>query len=89
MGKNKALIGGAALLATVAAGWWAVTRPDADTAAGTQAAAPSGNPDLVLADKARIAALGIEMAAATSAGEVPLADIPATIAPPPNSRVAV
>ncbi|MEL0210293.1 MAG: efflux RND transporter periplasmic adaptor subunit [Novosphingobium sp.] len=89
MGKNKALFGGAALLTTVAAGWWGLTPSAADKTSETQAAASAGNPDLVLADPSRIATLGIELAAATSAGEVPLADIPATIAPPPNSRVAV
>lgn len=47
---------------------------------------PPGSIDLT---PAQIARLDIAFVAATTATEIPIADVPATIAPPPNARVAV
>lgn len=88
MGRNTVLLSSAALLAITLGGWWALSPATPPTASET-AAKPAANPDFlaVTTDKARL--LGITVAAATAAAEVPLAQLPATISPPPNARVAV
>ena len=87
MGRNI-ILSGVALLAIALGGWWTLSSdaPPVETDAAEQA---NANPDFlaVNADKTRL--LGITLAAATAASEVPLAQLPATISPPPNARVAV
>ncbi|QJU59850.1 efflux RND transporter periplasmic adaptor subunit [Sphingomonas sp. AP4-R1] len=60
---------------------------------GEEAKAPEpaakGPPGSIGLTPAQVARLDIAFAAATAATEVPVADVPATIAPPPNARVAV
>jgi len=88
MGKKTVMMSGAALLAIALAGWWALS-PAQPPAATEVAVKPSTDPDFlaVTGDKAQL--LGISVIAATPALEVPLAQLPATISPPPNARVAV
>jgi cobalt-zinc-cadmium efflux system membrane fusion protein len=88
--QNKAILGGAAALAVLAAGgWWALRTPatiSVEPASGARAPAMANG--LLVVDPAKAAALGIATAPARAA-KVPLADLPATIAPPANARVAV
>lgn len=53
------------------------------------AAAPAEDSGLIELTPAQVAGLRIQFAAATDAKEYLLASLPATIAPPPNARVAV
>lgn len=85
---HRAILGGAAALALVAAGGWWFTRAPAEQAAPAPAAPLAAN-GLLAVDPAKAAALGIATALARPAGEVPLAELPAIIAPPANARVAV
>jgi cobalt-zinc-cadmium efflux system membrane fusion protein len=89
--QNKAILGGAAALAVLAAGgWWALRTPatiSVEPASGARAPAMANG--LLVVDPAKAAALGIATAPARAADQVPLADLPATIAPPANARVAV
>jgi cobalt-zinc-cadmium efflux system membrane fusion protein len=64
----------------------APTASEAPDAVGAAAVRPDG---LLLVAPAKARALGIVTAPAQPASEVPLADLPVTIAPPPNARVAV
>jgi cobalt-zinc-cadmium efflux system membrane fusion protein len=89
--KTILAAGGALVLA--GGGWWllaphgqAPTASEAPDAVGAAAVRPDG---LLLVAPAKARALGIVTAPAQPASEVPLADLPVTIAPPPNARVAV
>lgn len=89
--KTILAAGGALVLA--GGGWWllaphgqAPTASEAPDAVGAAAVRPDG---LLLVAPAKARALGIVTAPAQPASEVPLADLPVTIAPPPNARMAV
>jgi len=59
------------------------------TLSTAQAAAPSHDAGLIELSPAQVAGLRIQFVAAVDANEYLLASLPATIAPPPNARVAV
>ncbi len=88
MGKNTVLLSSVALLALAVGGWWALslTTPSATTETPRL---QNTNADFLAVPSDKIHLLGITLAAATPAAEVPLAQLPATITPPPNARVAV
>lgn len=88
MVDKKAYLGAAAFAVMAGAGWWFTSGGDAG--AGQEPAAvsaPAG--DVLAVDAAKAGVLGIAVEAVAPAQEAPIAEIPATIAPPPNSRVAV
>ena len=84
--KQHILASVVALLLLLVAGWWLITRSPAQEVVPPLVSAADGTLP-VTADEARH--MGIRLAAATAATEVPLATIPAVIAPPANARVAV
>lgn len=88
MGRNTVLLSSVALLAITFGGWWVVSpaTPSPDNQAAEKSAA---NPDFLAVADDKVRLLGITLAAATPASEVALAQLPATISPPPNARVAV
>lgn len=53
------------------------------------ASAPSAEPSEIPLSAQQVQSLGLQFAAATAADMVPIATLPALIAPPPNARVAV
>ena len=87
MVDKKAYFGAAALVIVAGTGWWFTSGTDSAPADQANRAATASDTLAVDAAKARI--LGIELGPVAAAQEAPIAELPATIAPPPNSRVAV
>ena len=88
MGKNTVLSSSAALAVLTLGGWWALS--PAPPQATAEAALPrTANADFLAIPDDKVRLLGITLAAASPAAEMPVAQLPATISPPPNSRVAV
>lgn len=89
MGMMKWTYAGvAALLLATAAGWW-IAAGDGEGVADPAARAPATAAGVLAVDSARARTIGITLGTARPASEAPLAELPATIAPPPNARVAV
>lgn len=88
MGRNTVILSGVALLALALGGWWVLSPATPSETTGTTPAL-AANADFLAVQDDKIRLLGITLAAATPAAEVPLAQLPATISPPPNARVAV
>jgi cobalt-zinc-cadmium efflux system membrane fusion protein len=91
MNKNRVrgVVAGSAIAILAIIGW-SLSGGGQDEQAKPEArpAAPAADGLLAVApDKA--AKLGIRTAPAVAAGEAPVAELPATMAPPPNARVAV
>lgn len=91
--QKYALLGISAAAVIAVALWWGQDTPapspapsveTADTAEGT-----AGKGATLIVPAAQARQLGIRLVPAVAADEAPLGDIPATIAPPPNARVAV
>lgn len=84
------LIGGAAA-AIAAAGFWWLSPADKVSPATPVASVAAAKPprDFIALKPDQVRALGISLAVAERAETVPLAVLPARIAPPPNARVAV
>ncbi len=85
---RKYLVGGAIVAVAVAGLGWTMFPRSETVSAGTQVKTekPAGML-AVLPDRARL--LGIKASPALPASEAPIADLPATISPPANARVAV
>lgn len=85
---------GAAAAALALGGYWwfgkeSAQNPARDASAQADKPAPMEPHGSIRINAEQIARLGIRLARAEAATEVPLATIPAVIAPPPNARVAV
>ncbi|MCW1382534.1 efflux RND transporter periplasmic adaptor subunit [Novosphingobium sp. KCTC 2891] len=96
MKQDRVLLAATAAVTLAAAGWWVLASKSEQSGQLQQAeqpqskaAAPKPAAGMLLVEPAKAQALGIVLAEAKAAGEAPLADLPATIAPPPNARVAV
>lgn len=91
MDRTKWLIGGALGLVALALAWWFMPRSsgDAPTPATESAAAKSDAPKEIALSAAQAKALSLRFAPAEQAALIPIATLPAMIAPPPNARVAV
>jgi len=91
--NRKYIAGGVATVAVVLAGhWWTTTSNEAPASTVTEpasVAAKSPRPGLIKMGEDQIARLGIKTVAVTQAELVPLAALPAIVAPPANARVAV
>ncbi|WP_225009004.1 MULTISPECIES: efflux RND transporter periplasmic adaptor subunit [Novosphingobium] len=88
MSRHRLILAiGAATAVAVSSYYGLADRSAPEVTPGPQAAAPAS--DLIAVDAAKAEALGLTLAPATPATQAPLADLPATIAPPPNARVAV
>ncbi|MCC2981206.1 efflux RND transporter periplasmic adaptor subunit [Sphingomonas sp. IC4-52] len=77
-----------ALLGTLAACGGNEAVPAGDNLAATSNAAAAAKPPLALS-AAEFARIGVTFAPVESVSELPVATVPATLAPPPNARVAV
>lgn len=85
---RKYLVGGAIVAVAVAGLGWTMFPRSETVSAGTQVKTEKAAGMLaVLPDRARL--LGIKASPALPASEAPIADLPATISPPANARVAV
>lgn len=62
---------------------------DAGENTATEAAAPTAADGAIALTDAQLSRSGIRFTAAAVAREIPVATVPATVAPPPNARVAV
>ncbi len=62
---------------------------EAEEATTATQPAKAATPGMLAISAAQMTRLGIRFAAVEAAGEVPVATVPATLAPPPNARVAV
>ncbi|WEK44641.1 MAG: efflux RND transporter periplasmic adaptor subunit [Candidatus Sphingomonas colombiensis] len=84
------LIGGAATAVAAAGLWWLspADKVSSDKPAPAAAVATKTS-DFIALKPDQVRALGISLAAAERAETVPIAVLPARIAPPPNARVAV
>jgi membrane fusion protein, heavy metal efflux system len=60
-----------------------------EQATATEQPAKAASPGVLPLSPAQMTRLGIRFAPVEAAGEVPIAAVPATLAPPPNARVAV
>ena len=82
--------GGAAAVALAAAGLWWLS-PGGESAAPDAAppAATAKSGDFIALKPDQVRALGLQLAVAERAESVPVAVLPARIAPPPNARVAI
>jgi len=91
--NRKYIAGGVATVAAVLAGLWWMTMSSempASSVTETASVAPkSSRPGLIRMGDDQIARLGIKTIAVTQAALVPLAALPAVVAPPPGARVAV
>lgn len=89
MNRTTWIIGAAVGVIALAAIWWLVPRgTDTSAQAPAAQAAASGPKEIALsADQAK--ALSLRFETVPAAELVPVATLPATIAPPPNARVAV
>lgn len=90
--RNYLFAGVALFVLTLAVLWWMTTR--SGTVPSTVPVSPpvagqTTAPGMLSVDNRQAAQIGIRLAAATAAGEGPLATIPAVIQPPANARVAV
>ncbi|WOF45005.1 efflux RND transporter periplasmic adaptor subunit [Sphingopyxis indica] len=92
MSKRNYVLAGVLVVALTLAGLWWFT-----TGSGTAPPVPSPKPPvagqaapgILSVDSRQAAQFGIRLAPAATAGEAPLATIPAVIQPPANARVAV
>lgn len=78
-----------AAAAVLAGGVWYALSPRDVAGPVPAAVAPSAEPPVIAVQADRAGALGITVVPAAPAVLVPLAELPATLAPPPNARVAV
>jgi membrane fusion protein, heavy metal efflux system len=85
---NKAILNSIALMAITICGWWFLS-PATPPAEPETAVNTTANPDFLAVSPEKTRLIGITVTAASPAAEVPLAQLPATISPPPNARVAV
>ncbi|MBV2148154.1 efflux RND transporter periplasmic adaptor subunit [Sphingobium sp. AS12] len=82
-------VGGALAVALVSGLFWLNHTPAPPDAPPPRAASTQKGQTILAVPAAQARQLGIQVQAALSATEVPLADLPAMIAPPPGARVAV
>jgi cobalt-zinc-cadmium efflux system membrane fusion protein len=92
MNGNRWLIGGAiGIVALALAGWLmlqGVTREPVEPTSTAEASKPGAPKEIALSAE-QVKALSLQFARARQAAFVPIATVPAMIAPPPNARVAV
>lgn len=92
MDRNKWLIGSAIGIVALALAWWLWPRGDTGSAeipAAEAEVSRSGEAKEVPLTAAQVKGLSLQFAHVQSADLVPMATVPAMIAPPPNARVAV
>ncbi|WP_336965806.1 efflux RND transporter periplasmic adaptor subunit [Sphingobium aquiterrae] len=93
MRQHYMFAGAAAILVAGAAAWWTLggdtPAPPETQAAGASPGAGTMSGGILAVSPAQARQLGLRLSAAVQADEAPLADLPATIAPPPNARIAV
>jgi len=92
MNRNTWLIGGAIGLVVLALAWWLIPHGGADNTDRPPSPAEGsepGAPRVIALSAEQVKALSLQFARARQADLVPIATVPAMIAPPPNARVAV
>lgn len=92
MNRNTWLIGGAIGLVVLALAWWLMPHGGADntdTPPSRAEGSEPGAPREIALSAEQVKALSLQFARARQADLVPIATVPAMIAPPPNARVAV
>lgn len=92
MNRNTWLTGGAIGLVVLVLAWWLIPHGDADntdTPPSRAEGSEPGAPREIALSAEQVKALSLQFARARQADLVPIATVPAMIAPPPNARVAV
>lgn len=92
MNRKRWLIGGAIGIFALALAWWFMPHGgtgNPDIPASEAEASKPGVPKEITLSTEQVKALSLQFASAQQAAFVPIATVPAMIAPPPNARVAV
>lgn len=92
MDRNKWLVGGALGLVALVLAWWLVPHggtESSDAPVPEEKAPVSSAPKEISLSAGQAEALSLHFARAEQASLVPIATVPAMVAPPPNARVAV